>query len=1081
MGKGLAMLWIFGRLAGVQAQPPAPPIVFEQLSLAQGLSQSNINCITQDQKGFIWMGTGDGLNLYDGYSFRSFHHDPNIATSLSANHIWSIFPAAKGGLWVGTVGGGLNYLDTDRETCERFVPIEGDTTSLSGWNVLSIWEDSRGWLWLGTTKNGLNVYNPRTGIFRRFPEVSGPGKRPIYSICEDAQKQIWLGTYGGLVRVRIDESEEIPDLTFKRYTSIDSGLSSNAVRSITVAPEGGIWVGTWNGGLHHFDPQLESFQQIRHDPENPNSLSSDFVASVQVDRTGTLWVGTFDKGVNRFDADQHTFLRFEHEAGNPNHLSSNFVSAIFEDRSGLLWVGTYGGGANLYSPYREKFRHYRQEANNVASLSNDLVFAFEESQTLAPGQFWIATHGGGLNLFDPDKGTFEHFRHDLARSGSISNDVVISVLEDRTGNLWVGTRNGLNRCSRGQFEAYRKDPSRGLDFDRFAYEREDSSSLFGSFVWSLLEDAKGQIWVGTRRGLNRYLPETNAFDRYFQGPAENNSLVGVAMISLHQATDGTIWAGTYSGLNECLLDEKGAIKTIIPHKYRAEEEAGISHNTVYAIESDAKGCVWFGTGGGLNVRMPDGKMQHYRQAAGLPNDVIKSLVADQEGRMWLATNRGISSFDPDEVLEGKVDTVFRNYDAKEGLQSNEFHERAAYLGTTGMILMGGVSGFTTFFPALLADNPAVPPVYLTGLQILNEPVKVGAAGPDGRVILPKTLNTIEVLDLSHRDYVLTFEFAALNYTLSEKNRYRYRLEGFDETWTEAGTRRSVTYTNLDAGAYRFRVQGTNNDGRWSPHEALLALRVAPPPWKTWWAYTMYVLVLAGLIMAFVRFKIREREKELLQAAALERTKMEERERVRKKSSEDFHDELGNKLTKITLFTELARRNAPESENMNSFLGRIQENVQQLSEGMRDFIWVLDPEKDSLYDTMLRLKDFGDQLFEHTDILFQPQGIQENLTERNLSLDTRRHLVLLFKEAMNNALKYADCKQVWLVVEAKPELISISLKDDGKGFDREEKTKGYGLSNMESRAQKMNASFEINSAPGLGTQISISWKLPQMGD
>jgi len=400
----------------------------------------------------------------------------------------------------------------------------------------------------------------------------------------------------------------------------------------------------------------------------------------------------------------------------------------------------------------------------------------------------------------------------------------------------------------------------------------------------------------------------------------------------------------------------------------------------------------------------------------------------------------------------------------------------------GFMYFGGSNGYNVFHPDRVKLNTHKPPLVITSFKILNHEVSIS---DDGSTVLQKGITETEAIELSWQDNVFSFEFAALDFTMPDKNQYAYKMQGFDQDWIYSGTRHFVTYTNLDPGDYTFRVKGSNNDGIWNEQDTVLRIIITPPPWKTWWAYLSYIIVIAVILIGFIRYRIYTKTKKLIAQAEeyskIERAKRGERERMRKKISADFHDEAGNLITKIGLFSELAKRNATSVDSCTGYLDKVQENAKNLSAGMRDFIWVLDPDQDSLYDTLIRLKDLGNSLFEHSDIRFNTRGLRPPLYEFNLELDDRRELILIFKEAMNNCLKYSQAKNVSLLASLVQDEFNLILKDDGIGFDPDAENQGYGIKNMKSRAQKIDADLKIVSAMKNGTIVELmknisEWKI-----
>ncbi|MFQ5606091.1 MAG: two-component regulator propeller domain-containing protein, partial [bacterium] len=578
--------------------------------------------------------------------------------------------------------------------------------------------------------------------------------------------------------------------------------------------------------------------------------------------------------------------------------------------------------------------------------------------------------------------------------------------------------------------------------------------LSNDAIHYIYEDRSGVLWFGTGGGgLCRFNSRSSTFTRFQRDAARPESLNDPFVFALLEDRHGRFWVGTAAAGLKLFDRETGAVRHF---QHDPSNPASLSNNRVLCLTETQSGEIWVGTAAGLNKLVvpttpeKDFLFVQFHESDGLPNEVIYGILEDNSGHLWISTNRGLAKVTP-----GADRLTVRIYTAADGLQSDEFNHNSFHKDRDGRMYFGGVNGLNAFHPDSVKDNPYVPPIVITDFKILNE--------------AERFTGTSEIV-LSYRDYFFSFEFAALNYTLPEKNKYAYMMEGFDEDWIYCGTRRFASYTNLDPGDYIFRVKGSNNDGVWNEEGTSVKVRVTPPPWKTWWAYTLYGLFILGSIAGFVRYRIRSLEKEVEAKAAIERAKVEERERVRKNSSADFHDEAGHMITKITLFLELAKRKAGLDAGLTEYLSKIEENTKALSSGMRDFIWGLDPEKDSLYDTLLRLKDFGNNLFQHSEIRFQAGGIKPSFKQIDLPMHHRRSILFIFKEAMNNCIKYSVADSAYLKAELDRTELTIIFEDNGAGFEQRKDGEGYGLKNMVARAGKIGASIEIGSIPGQGTKI-----------
>jgi signal transduction histidine kinase/ligand-binding sensor domain-containing protein/DNA-binding response OmpR family regulator len=819
-------------------------IPFARLSMEDGLSQSAVNVIFQDSKGFMWFGTQEGLNRYDGYGFKVFLNDPENPASLSHDVVHGLVEDRAGYLWVGTDGGGLNRYDPADGSFTRFVHDSSDPASLSADRVRTVYQDSAGVLWIGTDGGGLNRMDAESGTFRRFKHDPSNSESlsddRVRDIVEDAEGFLWIATYGGGLS-RFDRRRG-SFASFRHHPANPQSVGDDRVRCLLVDRNGVLWVGTYDHGLDRFDHKTGRFEHFRNDPEDPSSLSSNRVRSILQGSSGTLWIGT-DKGLAEWGSGGAGFDQHRPDPTDPRSLSDGRVLSLFQDRGGVIWVGTYDG-LNKWNAMTGSFAHYKYVEGDPTKLSEQIVTSFAED---ASGLLWIGTYGGGLNRLDRTTGEFTHYRHDPQNPRSLSDDRVMSLHFDRYGVLWVGTMGGgLDRHDPriGRFIHHRHDP-------------DDPRSLSSNGVTSILEDGEGVLWVGTYRGgLNRFDCSTGSFRRYEHDPADPTSLSSQRVMMIIETNKGELWVGTDGGgLNR--FDR--ATGTFSHYRHDSQDPRSLSTDHAWAIYEDRQGDFWIGTqGGGLNHWTAGdraagrGVFRRYSRDDGLPSEVIYGVLEDGSGDLWMSTNRGLARLDPDSG-------VMKSYDVHDGLQSYDFTFGAQFRSRDGTMLFGGVNGFNAFHPAEVRNNVRVPPLALTAFYKFNEETSLG-----------EPLQELRELDLNHRDQVIAFEFAALDFTAPEKNRYMAMLEGFDGDWVNLGTRRRVSYTNLAPGRYTLRVKGANNDGVWNENGLDLRIRVAPPIWRTWWAYIIYALAGGGVILtiAVAQRKRIQRAAELEKASAL---------------------------------------------------------------------------------------------------------------------------------------------------------------------------------------------------------------------
>lgn len=734
----------------------------------------------------MWFGTQDGLNRYDGYSFKVFKHNPADTASIDNNFILSISEDTNGVLWIETLNNPttLNRFDGSTETFTRR-PIDSvDLRGARQSSVFSIYEDHLGVQWTGSVGGGVTRLETRTGSKKEYThDPNDPGS-----------------------------------------------LSDNRVYSVYGDRAGTIWVGT-REGLDRYDPSTDSFIHYRHDDRNPHSLSDNWVWPIFEDRHGVLWVGTARGGLNRFDRATGRFTTFRRDPSDPKSLSDDFVLSIYQDRSGLMWVGTSGDGLNTFHPELNAFHHFASDPKNPNSLADNTIRAMYVDRA---GVAWIGTPAG-LDRFDRAKGTFVHYQNDPKNPKSLG-EIPNVIFEDRAGTLWIGTfSNGLDQFDRtaGEFTHFRRDPSR-------------PNSLSDNRIYALAEDRSGTLWVGTYGGgLNRFDRASGTFTVYAYDATGRTGPTAKGVWSLCVDHEGVLWVGTYGGgLNRF----ERATESFTAFKHNKDDSTTISDDTIISIYEDRAHTLWIGTTGGLNrFDRSTGKFTRYREKDGLPNDFIFGILEDSHSRLWLSTNKGLSRFDPKTSL-------FRNYDVNDGLQGNEFNQNAyAKSGRTGEMYFGGGNGFTVFHPDSVKDNDFVPPVVFSAFRRYN------TDDAEGKPIEERGISFRHRIELTYKDNIVTFDFSALNFYNTFKNRYAYKLEGFSENWIQLGTARTATFTNLDPGEYVLRVRGSNNDGVWNEGGASLQILVTPPWWKTRWAYGTYVVIVFGVLYEIRRFEIKRRE------------------------------------------------------------------------------------------------------------------------------------------------------------------------------------------------------------------------------
>jgi len=826
-------LWISPRVL------PQENIRFQNISSEQGLSQSAVFGITQDSQGFMWFGTEEGANRYNGYEMRIFRPERGNPTTISNNWINCIIEDRQGKIWFGT-DNGLNCFDRETERFRHFMAQPDNPEALLADRIYALMEDKDGILWIGTD-SGLHTLSQDRARMTRIPfpgtNRKTTAENDIRAVIQDQEGSIWVGTFGGGIRRR--DAKTLEWTRYIHHPSQKNSLGNNDVLCLRQDREGFIWIGT-QGGLDRLDLKSQFFFHYVHDPKNASSLSVDRINCLFEDNGGALWIGTQNGGLNLYHRETDGFTHSIHDSSNPSSLRANHVLSIHQDRSGLLWIGTYGGGLDVFQKNAVRFLHVRKNPPDPLSISNNQVRSFLED---GPDRLFIGTQADGINILDRKKGKTIVLTHRPDDPTSLSDNQVYSIVKDKQGTIWMGTiGGGLNRFH----------PS-DRTFTRFQHRPDDLHSLSHNRIRTLCPSRNGGLWIGTDgRGINFYSPETGRFTRYSADPQNPDSLSLDRVFSLAEdPRSGILWIGTFGGG----LDRWDPQTGIFRHfKSQPENPNSLGHNYVLCIHIDKQGILWIGTnGGGLTRFDPVLEVfKSYTQDDGLANNTVYGILEDDEGNLWMSTNQGLSKFNPRH-------SAFKKYDLSDGLQDLEFDAGSFHRGESGRMYFGGINGYNVFEPQSIADNPFIPPVVLTGVQLFNKDVGIGEK-IDGREILSKAINVTQEITLSYKDRVVSFEFAALSFLAPEKNQYAYQMEGLDPDWNRAGARRYASYTNLPPGSYRFIVKASNNDGLWNETGTAISITVVPPFWQTWLFRTISILFCALIVLSVFGLRIRSIDK-----------------------------------------------------------------------------------------------------------------------------------------------------------------------------------------------------------------------------
>jgi ligand-binding sensor domain-containing protein/signal transduction histidine kinase len=944
-------------------------IRFQRITISEGLSLSSVYCIFQDSKGFMWFGTEDGLNKYDGKNFKVYRPVPSDKNSLTYRWIEHILEDNSGNLWFGSRNG-LSYFNPRKELFVQYIHDPDILTSISNDTITKLFLDNNNFIWIGTL-NGLNRINIGTrelekiqltadenvnlriydlltnkkgniwiatsnGLFRYDPTAQSyervilniPGKQTekILSVVEN-NDVLWIGTEAGLIRY------SIPDEKLSCYTIPGGRSYDQTVEKVYMDKSGNLWIVS-SQGLLRFDQHADKFIHIIKSLDTSHSLSINTVKPIFEDSNGLIWFGTFGSGLYRIQPETGIISHFQNNPADQKSLSENSINCIYEDHCGRLFFGTFGAGISIYDPQANKFPLLRHNPLDHNSLSSNFVWSVFEDHK---GHIWIGTNDKGLNVFYPETGQFVFYDHNESDPYSLPNSSVREINEDSKGNIWIGTDGGgLSKF----------DPNSGK-FISFHSVPENPGTISNNSVRNIYEDRDGILWIGTKEGLNRFDPETGIFKRYLHSSKDPQSISSNFIYSrVYQDKKGFLWIGTYGGgLNKMNIEDE----TFTRFLNDPDNPESISDNVVFSIYQDDTGKFWIGTNNGLDLfDAESGKFRRFGLNEGLPNEVIYGILPDKNNNIWMSTNHGISRFNI-------IDYSTKNFDVNDGLQSNEFNGGAFHKGHSGRMYFGGVYGLNIIEPEEIKVPSCVSDVVITKLEILGHEVKVlppsltrehyrrsyNIIEIDGNYFLPENISFVKEIVLDYRYRFFSVEFSALNNPVPGRIMYSYQMENLEDNWNYSGERNYISYANMKPGGYVLNVRALNPDGNWSDKIGRLNIVIKPPFWLSWWFIILEVLF--GLMVAvfIYRYLVKVRTYNLLrlqhQRVNAANIKLAESERNLKEinaTKDKFfsiiaHD-LKNPLTSLISISETIMEESLDGQDDKSFgIRKIHESVKQI--------------------------------------------------------------------------------------------------------------------------------------------------------
>jgi signal transduction histidine kinase/ligand-binding sensor domain-containing protein len=1028
----------------VQTYPPPEGVRFEKITSDDGLSHNYTTQILQDSQGYIWFGTLDGLNKYDGTNFTVYRHEPENPHSLRNDYINSIYEDRSGVLWIGTLGAWLEKYDRQKDQFNHF-KISTDSS-----REKMLLEDRSGvfWVQLG------NTYNADLFQFDRTKEeISPPIIQNTMAIYEDRSGVLWLGMTNGQLIIYDRETDR-----FKPFSGIPEEPEN--INIIYEDHAGALWIGTEGDGLYRFEWERVAntmgeveveFTHYQHDRFDPYSLANNRISVIIEDQSNTLWIGSYG-GLDRFDRESGQFFHHQNKPGDPYSLSSDNVNALFVDRAGVLWVGTDKGinKLDLTGGHFQHYKHIPDEGNSQGEYEVSAIYQDRE------GVLWIGTKNG-LDSFDRGSGSWRHYENDPDDLNSLSKNRIWSIYEDSSEVLWIGTPIGLDRYDR--------------DCEKFSHHSIDTR-IADVDIRAIHEDQAGTLWIASHAGLFQFDREKKHFN-----PIDLDGIN--RKVCLFEDRSGVLWVCTAGdGLKRIDGDESKTYRT------DPDDPKTLNDNFVNAILEGENGALWVGTGSGLDrFERKTETFSHYTSEDGLPDNEVLGILEDEFGNLWLSTTGGITRFDP------RAET-FWNYDVSDRLQSDAFNQGAYFKSSSGEMFFGGVNGVNAFNPKEIMVPAYIPPVVITKIKLFDQPVRLNPLDGDH-------------IDLTYQENTLSFEYVVLDYMAPEKNQYAIMLEGFDQDWIYVGKERFAEYRNLRPGEYVFRVKGANSDGIWNEVGSPVHITITPPFWETWWFRGAIALVLVGVAFGAYRLRVRgiemrsyELEKQVQERTAeLSETNLllEQEIEVRKAAEEqlaqqraeaavleersrlarELHDSVTQSLYSVTLYADAAQRLLSTQQ-----LGGVAENLSKAGTTAKEALGEMRSLVYELLPPILEQEGLVAALEARLEAVEGRAGLETHFDVEGydrLPAEIEAGLYGVAQEALNNTLKHAHAGKVSVSLRQEGGAVRLEIVDDGVGFDPQaaQAQGGMGLRGMAERAEQMGGGLEIQSAPGEGTGVKVT--------
>ena len=1031
----------------------AQNIHFKQISTAQGLSQGTVNCIFKDKQGFIWVGTNDGLNKYDGYKFSVYRHDFQDSTTLSSNKIYDIEEDEKGNLWIATRSG-LNVLLRKTNTFVRYLADEKSPNGLNHNFIRTLFKDQNDHIWIGTLGGGLFRFSGGDPAKANFDKIKPrmPSKNSlkspivnITSISQSTSGTLLVGSHRPEILELDPVSLKADVISLKNLGHSIDGLG----KTIFEDKDGELWMLTEGNGFLIYNPA--SGIHNLYNKDNLKALSSNIIKDIH-EEGDEYWLATDGGGIVIFDKKSQKAKAYQYDIRDSQSISSNGVYCIFKDQQEIFWIGTFDGGINVFNTNWKKFYHFTQEIGNLHSLSHKSVLSFLQDHK---GRIWVGTDGGGLNLFNKQTGKFTHFQSGQKNSNGLTSNVITSIYQDELNRVWVGTyAGGLHLF----------DPEKG----KFSQQSIFKEAAIKN-IWAIYQHDE-KLWLGSSSGLYTYDFVTKQLEQVPSFNKKANAYLG-RVLTIFKDSNEIIWTGGTS-LNY-FDDKSGLLKPL-----SIQKEKFWGNYDIRCITEDINGNLWVGTEGGGLVKIDKNRKTFnvYGTSDGLPNNSVHQILINNQGKLWLSTNEGLASFDRE------TEDVF-TFDENDGLQGNQFSYSAAMKATDGTMYFGGNNGFNYFQPEQIKFNQYIPNVVLTDFLISNKPVPIDPKGKNSPLL--KHISLTDSITLAYDQASITIAYTALNFTSSSKNLYAYYLQGFENAWNDPTNNRSATYTNLEPGEYLFKVKAANNDEVWNPEYESLYIKVLPPFWKTIWAYIIYGVILLIIIISFRKYLLDKAQyKHELKIQEFEKDKIEKVNQMKLSFFTNISHEFRTPLTLI--LNPLENMLAKEKLNCNvknqlEIMQRNGHRLLNLINQLMDFRKLehsnitLKKEKGDIVLFLKQIKAAFDEFARQHNILFK---FRSNLSSFYCYYDKDK-LEIIFYNLLSNAFKFTrDGGHIFfeLLVSEDGQSMQINVEDDGIGIPQERLPKIFDRFYKIPNSDRL---IENLKQKGTGIGLSLSKELVEL--